>query len=339
MRQQPAHPLALREARLQQPDLLHRQREPARQGDHFQLVHGDPVGSATLRFGGMHALRLQCHQRTAVRRPKQQREQERRGHRLTGSHARIGAAHAFQQHVAQRATAVGLHRRRAFRQQHGKQAVALQAEETLLRVPGQEQLQAFLEQSRRRSLAQQAAVLVQLAVAAAVVAVGAEGGDFDDLAAEHHVCQAEPAADQPAVAEQRLDLFRGGVGGDVEILGMAADQQVADRAADQVGVEPAIAKAIEHAQRVRTDVLARNRVSIARDDTQRQWRAGSTGIFLFGHRKRLGRRQAPDGGTGWRARCLRQARPIYYQASWTARLSMWTGRPAGVRKDHPAPFV
>jgi hypothetical protein len=43
---------------------------------------------------------------------------------------------------------------------------------------------------------------MHLAVAAAVVDVGAEGRDLDDLAAEHHVRQAEAAADQPAVAEQ-----------------------------------------------------------------------------------------------------------------------------------------
>src|SRR3546814_10464172 len=61
--------------------------------------------------------------------------------------------------------------------------------------------------------------------------LGAEGGDLDDLAAEHHVRQAETAADQAAVAEQVLDLFRRGAGGDVEVLGMAADHRVAHGAA------------------------------------------------------------------------------------------------------------
>ena len=48
MRKQAEHPLALaqREARLQQPDLLHRQREPARQRGARDLVQADPVGGA-----------------------------------------------------------------------------------------------------------------------------------------------------------------------------------------------------------------------------------------------------------------------------------------------------
>ncbi|KAG1253769.1 hypothetical protein G6F65_017320 [Rhizopus arrhizus] len=107
-----------------------------------------------------------------------------------------------------------------------------------------------------------------LAVAAAVIAVGTEGGHFDDLAAEYHVGQAEAAADQAAVAEQLLDLFGRGVGGHVEILGLAIDQQVTHRAADKVGAEAGIAQAIKHAQGVRADVLAGDRVLVARDDAQ-----------------------------------------------------------------------
>src|SRR3546814_6539307 len=98
--------------------------------------------------------------------------------------------------------------------------------------------------------------------------LGAEGGDLDDLAAEHHVRQAETAADQAAVAEQVLDLFRRGAGGDVEVLGMAADHQVAHGAADQEGLVAAFAQAVEHAQRIGTDVLARNRMLVPRDDPQ-----------------------------------------------------------------------
>src|SRR5690606_6219667 len=83
-------------------------------------------------------------------------------------------------------------------------------------------------------VAQYATIVVHFAIATAVIAVGAEGRDLDDLAPEHHVRQPEAASDQAAVAEQRLDLFRSGVGGHVEVLGMPADQQIADGAADQV---------------------------------------------------------------------------------------------------------
>ncbi len=116
-------------------------------------------------------------------------------------------------------------------------------------------------------VAHQHAVL-DLAVTAAVVDVGAEGRDLDDLAAEHHVRQAEAAADQPAVAEQLFDLLRRGIGGHVEILGPPPYQQVADGAADQVGTEPGLAQAVEHTQGVGTDVLARDGVLVARDDAQ-----------------------------------------------------------------------
>jgi len=53
-------------------------------------------------------------------------------------------------------------------------------------------------------------------------AVGAEGGDFQDLLLEVEVGQPEAAADEAAVPEEPLDLAGGGIGGDVEILGGAS---------------------------------------------------------------------------------------------------------------------
>jgi hypothetical protein len=47
----------------------------------------------------------------------------------------------------------------------------------------------------------------------------------------------EAAADDARAAEQRAHLFRRGAGGDVEILGLGADQQVAHGAADDIGLE------------------------------------------------------------------------------------------------------
>ena len=72
------------------------------------------------------------------------------------------------------------------------------------------------------------------------VHVGAEGRDLDHLvlaaAAVHHVHDAKAPADDEGAAEQALDLLGRGVGGDVEVLGPQADQQVAHRAADDVGL-------------------------------------------------------------------------------------------------------
>ncbi|MNV56557.1 hypothetical protein D3C71_1488490 [compost metagenome] len=89
--------------------------------------------------------------------------------------------------------------------------------------------------------------VLDLAVAAAVIAVGAERGHLDDLAAEHHVRQAEAPADEPAVAEQLLDLFGRGVGGDVEIFGASIDQKVAHGASYQIGTKSGLTQAIQHA--------------------------------------------------------------------------------------------
>jgi hypothetical protein len=63
-----------------------------------------------------------------------------------------------------------------------------------------------------------------------------EGGHFEQVLTEHDVHDLEAAADDEGAAEQLLDLFRRGVGGDVEVLGLDAQQQVAHRAADDEGL-------------------------------------------------------------------------------------------------------
>ena len=66
--------------------------------------------------------------------------------------------------------------------------------------------------------------------------LAAEGRDLDDLAAlEPDVGQAEAAADEEGVAEELLDLVGMGVRADVEVGRLAAEEEVADRAADEVG--------------------------------------------------------------------------------------------------------
>ena len=76
-----------------------------------------------------------------------------------------------------------------------------------------------------------------------------EGRDLDDLvlaaAAVDHVDDAEAPADDEGAAELVLDLFRGGVGGDVEVLGPASQQQVAHGAADDVGLEARVGQPLD----------------------------------------------------------------------------------------------
>ena len=56
------------------------------------------------------------------------------------------------------------------------------------------------------------------------------------------------------------------VGADVEVLRLAAEQQVADAAADEVRGVVELLQAVQNLERVRIDVPARNRVFRARDD-------------------------------------------------------------------------
>jgi len=89
--------------------------------------------------------------------------------------------------------------------------------------------------------------------------IGAEGGGLDDLAvAEVDVRQPKAPPDEPAVAEDRADLSGVGAGGHVEILRLPAEEKVADAAADQVGLVPEAAQAVDHAQRVGIEPVLRD---------------------------------------------------------------------------------
>jgi hypothetical protein len=85
------------------------------------------------------------------------------------------------------------------------------------------------------------------------------------------VREAEAPPDQPAVAEQLLDLLRQRVGGDVEILGRDAKQQVAHATADEIGLEARVLEPVQHAQRVRRDMLTGDRVLVATDHPRERW--------------------------------------------------------------------
>ena len=83
-----------------------------------------------------------------------------------------------------------------------------------------------------------------------------ERGDLDDLLAEPDVCQSETAADDPAVAEELFDLIGMRRRADVEIFRPAAQQQIADAAADQIRSVVELAKPIQDFERIRIDVAA-----------------------------------------------------------------------------------
>src|SRR5205823_14376593 len=88
-------------------------------------------------------------------------------------------------------------------------------------------------------VAQHAAVLVFLR---RVGIRGAEGRYFHRFAAHHHVHQPETPPDDQGAAKQRLHLLGSGIGRDVEVLRHDAEQQVAYRAAHDVGLKTRLAQ-------------------------------------------------------------------------------------------------
>ncbi len=136
------------------------------------------------------------------------------------------------------------------------------------------------------------------------VEVGAEGGDLDHLvlapAAVDHVHDAKAPADDEGAPEQTLDLLGRGAGGDVEVLGPQAQQQVAHAAADEVGLEAGLLERVHHVQRalvhqLGVDVVHAGRHVFALAETRA--RAGAAGLAqqlvdeFLDHSKRFRMRQ------------------------------------------------
>ena len=108
----------------------------------------------------------------------------------------------------------------------------------------------------------------------------AESCDFNDLAAIDNVGQSEPAPDQATVAEQPPHLVRQGIRGDVEILGVAPEDDVAHAAAHQERLESCLLEAVQDPQRVRGNFGPRNRMIGARNDARRTRRRGRSQVLV-----------------------------------------------------------
>ncbi|EPF20861.1 hypothetical protein HMPREF0201_00596 [Cedecea davisae DSM 4568] len=77
----------------------------------------------------------------------------------------------------------------------------------------------------------------------------------------------EAAANQAAVAEQFTNLIRRSAGGDVKIFWFFAQQQVADAAANEIGLVACFVQTVEHLEGIFTDIFAGNSVLIARNNS------------------------------------------------------------------------
>ena len=85
--------------------------------------------------------------------------------------------------------------------------------------------------------------------------MGAEGGNFNNLATEMHVHDTKAATDDAGIAEGASDLVGRGIGGDIEILGFEPQQQVAHAATHDIGFETGIDETIENLEAAGTDGL------------------------------------------------------------------------------------
>jgi len=95
--------------------------------------------------------------------------------------------------------------------------------------------------------------------------IAAEGCGLDQLLSAHDMDQPEPAADDPGSPEQRRSLFRGRIGGDIEILGRAAEQQVAHRTADHERLVAMVLQCRGDPKRTGADAFPADAVPLARD--------------------------------------------------------------------------
>ena len=94
----------------------------------------------------------------------------------------------------------------------------------------------------------------------------AERRDLDRLGAEADVRQPEAATDDPAVAEEALDVVRMSARPDIEVLRTTMEEQIAYAAPYEIGLEIGGVQAIEDAEGIGVDVLPREAMFAPRDD-------------------------------------------------------------------------
>ena len=90
----------------------------------------------------------------------------------------------------------------------------------------------------------------------------AEGCHLDGLGSGQNVDQPEAAANDECAPEQRLDLLRCRVGGEIEVFGRDPEQQVAHRAADDEGFEACLLELADDVVRAARDLTSADRMRI-----------------------------------------------------------------------------
>ena len=122
------------------------------------------------------------------------------------------------------------------------------------RVDGEVPAEGVLVQGAVDVVAQQHAVrgeVIGVGLVVVVLVAAPERRHLDELAPETDVGDAETASDQAGPGEDRLDLLRGGVGRDVEVLGSASEQEIAHASPHQVSLVPGAAQAVDDGDGIR----------------------------------------------------------------------------------------
>src|SRR5690606_17116523 len=93
---------------------------------------------------------------------------------------------------------------------------------------------------------------------------GTKSGGFYDFLAEDHVHQLKPLAYDACAPKQRTDLVGGGIGGDIEVFGLQAHDQVAYGAAHDKRVVAFGTEHFAYLDGMARDIAAINAVLVAR---------------------------------------------------------------------------
>ena len=93
-----------------------------------------------------------------------------------------------------------------------------------------------------------------LRVTRSVVETRAECRDLDDLPAHAHMREPEPPSDEATASKQAADGVRGRAGRDVEVLGLEAQQQIANASADEKSLMAGVGQRVQYFEGPPTDV-------------------------------------------------------------------------------------
>jgi len=93
-----------------------------------------------------------------------------------------------------------------------------------------------------------------------------KGCHFDNLAPEVHMGKTKASPNQTAVAKDRPDLFRQGIGGNIKVFGFSPQQQITHPTTHQMGLITGAAQTVEYLECIGGNIGSGNIVLIPGND-------------------------------------------------------------------------